>query len=306
VRLVECIPNFSEGRQPDTITAITSALASVEGVHVLNISSDPYHNRTVITFAAPPHIIGEAAFQAIKTASQRIDMNDHQGVHPRIGAADVVPFVPLRDVTMADCIAIARELGCRVAEELDIPVYLYEQAATRPERVNLAEVRRDPYERLKSSIQHDPRRTPDFGPPLLGKAGAVAIGARGPLIAFNVYLNTDDVAIARAIARAIRESSGGLPYIKALGLLVGGRAQVSINMVDYRQTSLFTLMEAVRTQAQQHGSLVTHTELVGLVPQTALIQAALDYLQLPSQAGDLILERRLGAAVNDFRDVTFE
>jgi glutamate formiminotransferase len=207
---------------------------------------------------------------------------------------------------MQVCIQLARALGERVGRELGLPVYLYEHAASRPERRNLADVRRHPYEVLKETIQSDPARRPDYGPAHLGPAGAVAVGAREPLIAFNAYLDTDDVSIAKAIARQVRQSSGGLPAVKALGLLVAGRAQVSMNIVDYRQTSLHTVMAAVRESAVAYGAAVTHTELVGLTPRAALLDAALECLQLPAAARALILENRLGAFTNNFQDIRFE
>lgn len=301
--LVECVPNFSEGRRAEVISALVEAIISVP-VALLDVSSDPDHNRTVITFAGEPAIVAEAMFRGAQVAVQRIDLEAHEGVHPRIGAVDVIPFVPLRDISLAACAGIARSFGRRVGEELKIPVYLYEAAALRPERVNLADVRRGGYELLKSTIG-TPERQPDFGRARIGRAGAVAVGARGPLIAFNAYLNTDDVRIAEQIALAIRESGGGLPNLKALGLLVDGRAQVSMNLVDYRETSLFTIMQALNAQAQQYGVSVVETELVGLVPQAALIDYALTALQLPKAAGGRVLEQRLGEVTGDFRPVTF-
>ena len=304
--LIECVPNFSEGRDEAIITQIVAAITAIADVHVLDHSSDHDHNRTVVTVIGPPGAVIEAAFAGVRTAAQLIDLNAHSGVHPRIGAADVVPLIPLRDVSMETCVQLARDLGQRIAAELDLPVYLYENAALREDRRNLAEVRRHPYEKLKTSIQSDPARTPDYGPRHLGNAGAVAVGARGPLIAFNAYLDTDDVAIAQSIAVAVRESGGGLRYLKALGLLVDGQAQVSMNVIDYRQTGLYTILERVRAEAAKHGRTVTHTELVGLVPQAALLDAALAYLGLPSTVRDLTLERRIGAATGDFREVMFE
>jgi glutamate formiminotransferase len=230
--LIECIPNFSEARRPEVIDQIAAAITSVEDVRLLNRSSDLDHNRTVLTFAGPPFAVEEAAFRAIQTAAELIDMEDHTGEHPRLGATDVVPFVPLSDVTMDDCVAMAKRLGERVGNELSIPVYLYEAAAARPERANLENLRKGQYEGLKSEIGSDPDRVPDYGPSELGTAGATVIGARNPLIAFNVYLTTADVDIAKKIARAIRHSSGGLRYVKALGLLVEGHAQVSLNLTN--------------------------------------------------------------------------
>ena len=303
--LVECVPNFSEGRRSDVIDAIRQAVAS-ELVYLLDLSSDPDHNRTVITFAGEPEAVLEAMFRAASIAVTMIDLDEHQGVHPRIGAVDVVPFVPLRDVSIADCVNLAERLGERVGDELGIPVYLYEAAAKQPDRVNLADLRRGGYEMLKQTIATDPLRTPDFGPRLIGKAGAMIIGARGPLIAFNAYLSTDNVEIAQQIALAIRESGGGLPYLKAIGVLAAGQAQVSMNVIDYRRTSLFTIMEALRAEARKRGVSVTHTELVGLTPQSALLEYAIESLGLPEQARSQILEQRLGAVTGDYREIMFE
>jgi len=295
--LIECIPNFSEGRRPEIVDAIAAAIAAVPGVHTLDRHSDADHNRSVITFAGPANGVAEAAFGAIAKAAELIDLDQHRGEHPRIGATDVVPFVPLAGATMAECIELARSLGRRVGEELGIPVYLYEAAATRPERVNLENLRRGEYEGLRSDIQTDPGRAPDFGPSRLGKAGATVIGARTPLIAYNVYLTTGEVEIARKIARAIRHSSGGLRYLKALGLLVEGRAQVSINFTDYTRTSLPRAMEMIRREAAGYGVAVHHSELVGLIPEAALIDAAQWYLQLDQFKPDQVLETRLYAAL---------
>ena len=234
-QLVECIPNFSEARRPEVVDKIAEAISSVDGVRLLDRSSDLDHNRTVLTFAGPPEPVIEAAFQAIKKSAELIDLNDHTGAHPRIGAADVVPLVPLSGLSMEECVALARRLGQRVGEELQIPVYLYEFAATRPERANLENLRRGQFEGLREEIVTNPERAPDFGPARLGPAGATVIGARNPLIAFNVYLATADVDIAKKIARAIRQSTGGLRYVKALGLFVDGMAQVSINLTNFRE-----------------------------------------------------------------------
>jgi glutamate formiminotransferase len=292
-RIVECVPNFSEGRRQEVIDRIVEALASVEGVRVLDVQSDADHNRSVVTMVGEPEAVEEAAFRGIERAARLIDMDRHRGEHPRMGATDVVPFVPVAGVMMADCVEMARRLGERVGRELSIPVYLYEEAATRPERRNLADVRRGEYERLKVEIETDPRRAPDFGPARIGKAGATAIGARPPLIAFNVYLNTDDVAIAKAIARAVRHSSGGLRYVKALGLLVEGRAQVSMNLTDYRQTPIHRVVGMIRREAARYGVAIVSGEMVGLIPNEALMDAARFYLQLDSFSPDQILENRL-------------
>jgi glutamate formiminotransferase len=292
-KIIECVPNFSEGHRKEIIDEIVGALASVEGVRVLDVQSDADHNRSVVTLVGDPEAVEEAAFQGIERAARLIDMDQHQGEHPRMGATDVVPFVPIAGVTMADCVEMARRLGERVGRELAIPVYLYEEAASRPERRNLADVRRGEYEGLKVEIETDPHRAPDFGPARVGKAGATAIGARPPLVAFNVYLNTDDVAIAKAIARAVRHSSGGLRYVKALGLLVEGRAQVSMNLTDHRQTPIHRVVEMIRREAARYGVTIVSSEVVGLLPNEALLDAARFYLQLVDFSSDQILENRL-------------
>jgi len=291
--LVECIPNFSEARRPEVVEAIVQAITAIPGVTLLDCHSDSDHNRTVVTFVGAPGAVEEAAFQGIRKAAELINLTKHTGSHPRIGATDVVPLVPIRDVIMADCVAMARRLGKRVGQELKIPVYLYEEAATRPERQNLEEIRRGQYEGLKSEIKTNPERKPDYGPARLGPAGATVIGARHTLIAFNVYLDTDDVSIAKAIARNIRASSGGLPCVKALGMLVEGRAQVSMNLTNYRQTSIHQAVEAIRREAKKHKVKIHHSELVGLIPQEALLDAASWYLQLDDFTPDQILESRL-------------
>jgi len=295
--IIECIPNFSEARRPEVVDAIRQAIAAVPGISVLDQHSDLDHNRTVITFAGEPGAVEEAAFRSIATAASLINLDEHQGEHPRIGASDVVPFVPISGVSMQECVEIARRVGQRVGEELGIPVYLYEKAATRPERQNLENLRRGQYEGLKSEIETDPERLPDFGPSHLGAAGATVIGARQPLIAFNVYLASEDVAIAKKVAAAVRNSSGGLRYVKALGLLVDGRAQVSMNLVDYRHTPLARVVELIRREAQRYGVSIHHSELVGLIPQDALVDAAVWYTQLDQFEPDQILERRLQQAL---------
>ena len=302
--IVECVPNFSEGRRPEVVQAIVEAAASVPGACVLDVQSDGDHNRSVVTLVGPPEAVEEAAFRAIARAAELINLDEHQGAHPRIGATDVVPFVPVSGVTMEECVALAHRLGRRVGEELSIPVYLYEAAATRPERVNLADVRRGEYEGLKAEIETDPDRAPDFGPAHLGPAGATAIGARPFLIAFNVYLNTSDVSIAKRIARAVRHSSGGLHYVKALGLLVKGQAQVSMNLTDFRRTPIHRVMQMIRSEAARYGVAVTHSELVGLMPQRALVDAACWYLQL-HLAPKQVLENNLAGMEPDVTPVPF-
>ncbi len=291
--LIECIPNFSEARRPEIIEEIINSIKSVGGTAILDKHSDLDHNRTVITFLGDNASVEEAAFQAIKKASQLIDLNFHRGEHPRIGATDVVPFVPIRGASMQDCIDIAKRLGYRVANELNIPVYLYEEAAAIPERTNLENIRRGQYEGLKKDILVDPARKPDFGPAELGSAGATVIGARHPLIAFNVYLTTDDVKIAQKIAKSMRHSSGGFRYVKAMGILVDGRAQVSMNLTNYRQTPVARVVEAIRREAERYGVGIHHSELVGMIPQEALVDAATWYLQLDAFEPEQILEHKL-------------
>jgi glutamate formiminotransferase/formiminotetrahydrofolate cyclodeaminase len=293
--IVECIPNYSEARRPDIIEAIMNAVTSVEGVSLLDHHSDLDHNRTVLTFVGPPEAVEEAAFRSIAKAGELINLDQHTGEHPRIGATDVVPFVPISGITMQDCIQIARHLGKRVGEELNIPVYLYEEAATRPERTNLENLRRGQYEALKQEMGENPDRDPDFGPNKVGTAGATVIGARQPLIAYNVYLTTDDVTIAERIAKTIRFSSGGLRFVKALGMLVEGRAQISMNLTNYHKTSLPLVVETIRREATRYGVMIHHAELVGLIPQSALVDAAVWYLQLDQFKAEQILEQKLYA-----------
>lgn len=295
--IVECIANYSEARRPEVVEAILSAISSQAGVHILDRHSDPDHNRTVITFVGSPPAIEEAAFRSIAKAAELINLDEHTGEHPRIGATDVVPFVPISGVTMEDCVAIARRVGARVGKELGIPVYLYEQAAARPERQNLENIRRGQYETLKVEIATHPERQPDFGPARIGSAGATVIGARHPLVAYNVYLTTSDLAIAKRIARAVRHSSGGLRYVKALEMLVEGRAQISMNLTNYRGTPVYRVVEMIRREAERYGVAIHHSELVGLIPQEALIDCAQWYLQLDQFEPDQILEQRLYSAM---------
>lgn len=295
-RLVECIPNFSEGRRPEVVAAILAAITAVDGTIMLDHSSDEDHNRSVVTFVGSPQAVETAAFAAIATAAESIDLNEHEGEHPRIGAADVVPFVPISGVTMAECVEMARRVGKRVGEELNVPVYLYEKAASRPDRENLAAVRKGEYEGLKAEIKNNPDRAPDFGPAELGPAGATAIGARPPLVAYNVYLDTDDAAVAKKIARAVRHSSGGLRYVKGLGMLVDGQAQVSMNLTNYTRTPVFRVVEMIRREAARYGVAISHSELIGLIPQQALIDSAAWYLQLDDFEAVQVLENRIQAA----------
>ena len=293
--LIECVPNFSEGRRPEVLDAIVAAIAAVPGAFVLDASRDASHHRSVVTFVAPPDVVVSAAFAAIREARERIDLRQHRGVHPRIGAADVVPFVPLGGATMRDCVALAHELGQRVGAELDIPVYLYEHAATRPERRNLADVRRGQFEGLEGLIAADPARLPDYGPPRLHPtAGAVAIGARDFLVAYNVYLGgAHQLGVAREVARAVRASSGGLPGVKALALEVDGQAQVSMNLVDLAVTPLHVAHAAVEREARARGADVTWSELIGLVPEAAILATAAERLRLRDFTHQRVLEHRL-------------
>jgi glutamate formiminotransferase / formiminotetrahydrofolate cyclodeaminase len=296
-KIIECIPNFSEGKDQQIIDAILGSFSSFNKIHVLDHHSDKDHNRTVVTILGSPEEVEEAVFQAIKKAGELIDMDAHKGAHPRIGATDVVPFVPIQNMTIQECIQLAEKVGARVGAELNIPVYLYEEAARTPERKNLEFVRKGQYEGLKDEIQTDPTRIPDYGPSKLGKAGAVVIGAREALIAFNVYLTTSEVAIAKKIAKTIRFSSGGLRFVKAMGVLVDGLAQVSMNLTNFNKTAICNVMEMIRREAVRYGTAVHHTELVGLIPQKALIDSAIWYLQLDQFLDDQILERRMGSAV---------
>jgi glutamate formiminotransferase/formiminotetrahydrofolate cyclodeaminase len=293
--IVECIANYSEARRPHVVEAIMQAITSVEGVHILDRHSDLDHNRTVLTYVGPPEAVQEASFRSIAKAAELINLDQHTGEHPRIGASDVVPFVPISGVTMQDSIQLARKLGQRVGEQLGIPVYLYEEAATRPDRQNLENIRRGQYEGLKAEILINPDRQPDYGPARLGPAGATVIGARQPLIAYNVYLTTEDVTIAEKIARAVRQSTGGLRYVKALGMLVEGQAQVSMNLTNYKKTPVARVVELIRREAARYGVAIHHSELVGLIPQQALVDAAQWFLQLDQFEPEQILEQRIAA-----------
>ncbi len=295
-KLVECVPNFSEGRRPEVIEEIIEEIKSVEGIMFLDKEMDKDHNRAVITFAGGPEEVKAAAFKAIAKAAELIDMEKHTGEHPRMGATDVIPFIPISGVTMNDCVRLTKELGKKVGEELSIPVYLYEAAATRPDRENLAEVRRGEYEGIKKEIETNPERHPDFGPPKMHpRAGATAIGARMPLIAFNVYLKTKDVRVAKKVAKAIRFGGGGLRYVKALGFAIKERGivQVSMNLVNYLGTPVFRVFEMIKSEANRYGVPVVSSEVVGLTPMNALIDVAEFYLQLENFKKDQILENKL-------------
>lgn len=294
--LMESVPNFSEGRRPEVVEQIVAAARSVPRVHILDLHSDSDHNRSVLTLAGEPGPLQEAVYRAIAKATDLIDLRQHHGEHPRIGATDVVPFIPLGGATMKDAVAAARSLGERVAADLQIPVYFYEEATTRPERQNLENVRRKGFEELRGVIETQEERAPDLGPRHVHPtAGATVIGARGPLIAYNIYLNTADLKVARAIARTVRHSSGGLRFVKALGLDIParGQVQVSINLTNYRKSSLSTVFNLVRDQAASYGAAITDSEIVGLAPMEALVDAARFFLRLHEFKDDQILEMKL-------------
>src|SRR5947199_4571134 len=293
--IVECVPNFSEGRRREVVDEIAKSIASVSGVRVLVAEMDSDHNRSVITFIGDRAGVAEAAFQGARTAVARIDMNGHRGAHPRVGALDVLPFVPILGVTMDDCVALARSVGKRIADELQVPVYLYEAAATRPDRRALPNLRRGEYEGLKVAIETDPDRKPDFGPSRLHPtAGACIVGARPVLIAWNVNLGTKDVAIAKRIAKAIRESDGGLPAVRAKGFELPDRGlvQVSMNMTDYQRTSLVQAFEAISSLAAKEGVEIVESEIIGLVPLDAVLVGATQYFKLARFHREQVLDAR--------------
>lgn len=294
-KLVECVPNFSEGRDKEIIEKIVDEVRKTEGVKLLDYCSDKDHNRSVVTMIGGPKEVKEAAFKLIKKASELIDMSKHEGAHPRMGATDVVPFIPIKDITTEECVELAKELGKRVGEELNIPVYLYEDAATAPERQNLANIRKGQYEGFFEKIKQ-PEWKPDFGPNEMNeKSGATVIGARFPLIAYNVNLGTNNIEIANAIARKIRHINGGLRYAKAVGVMLTERniAQVSINLVQYEKTAIYTAQEMVKMEAKRYGVPVVGAEVIGLVPMKALIDCAEYYLQIENFDINQVLESRL-------------
>jgi glutamate formiminotransferase/formiminotetrahydrofolate cyclodeaminase len=299
MKLVECVPNFSEGRRPEVIDAICAEIASAAGVTIVGRELDADHNRAVVTFVGPLDAAQEAAFRAMRKAAALIDLRKHQGAHPRMGATDVVPFIPLGETTTEECVAAAKALGERVGRELAIPVFLYADAAARPERRDLAAVRRGEFEELRKAIGTDPARDPDFGPRKIhDSAGCTAIGARFFLVAYNVNLATNDVALAKRIAKEIREKDGGLPGVKALGFHLADRdvAQVSMNLVDYRKTSPGAAFEEIRRRAEAAGVKVLESEIVGLVPQAAITKSFLDLTKPRGWSETQILENRLGPA----------
>jgi len=294
--LLECVPNFSEGRRREVCDEIVAAVQAVPGARFLDLEMDPDHNRSVVTFVGGAAAVVEAAVAAARAAVAKIDLNRHEGRHPRMGAVDVIPFVPIRDASMEDAVKIAREVGARLGAELKLPVFLYEAAATRPDRRNLADIRKPQFEGLRDLIGKDPDRVPDFGPNAIhSTAGCVAVGARPPLIAYNIDLETADEKLAKRIAKKIRERDGGLPGIKALGLFISerGRAQVSINVCDFTRTSLATVYEAVGREATAAGVGIHSSEIIGLCPQAALPPGSVERLKLMGFRPDQVIENRL-------------
>ena len=301
-RLIECVPNFSEGRDLTKVDALADAMSGVPGAWVLDRTSDPDHNRSVITLAGEPEAVSEAAIRGVGKAAELIDMTLQSGAHPRIGATDVLPFVPLEGISMEECVALARRVGREIWERYQIPIYFYEAAATRPERVNLENIRKGQFEGLFADALRDPDRSPDIGEPRLHPtAGATAVGARKLLIAYNIHLNTNDVTVAKKIAKAIRFSSGGFRHVKAIGveLKARGVAQVSINLTDFEQTPLHRVFETVKREAERHGCAVTGSEIIGLIPRKAIELSVEYYLQLENFSPARVLENRLAAASGD-------
>ena len=298
-KLVECVPNFSEGRRPEVIDAICAAITSVEGVTLLDHEMDSDHNRAVVTFVCHPNLAVEAAFRGYQKAAELIDMATHTGEHPRMGACDVCPFIPLSDMTIEDAVELAHKLGKRVGDELKIPVYLYEDAATTSKRKNLAKVRQGEYEGIRDSIETDKSRKPDYGPAKMNmKAGSTAIGVRFPLVAFNVYLDTNKKWIADKIADAVRSLRGGYRFVKALGFEIKERdqVQISMNLVNYTKTPVFRVFETIKSEAARYGVNVTSSEIIGLVPNDAILDVADFYLRLENFSKEQVLEEKLRGA----------
>jgi glutamate formiminotransferase / 5-formyltetrahydrofolate cyclo-ligase len=297
-RVIESVPNISEGRRPEVVDAAVAALRSASGLRVLDVQSDRDHNRSVLTVAGDEPALSQGLLALFAVAVERIDLRQHQGEHPRLGAVDVVPFIPIEGATMTDCVALAGEVGRAVAQRHGVPVFLYEEAATAPHRRNLEDIRRGQFEGLAEKMR-DPAWSPDFGPPQPHpSAGAAVVGARMPLIAYNINLGTGDLGVAREIAKAIRHSSGGYRHVKAMGVMLEERklAQVSINMTDFKRTPLHRVFETVRSEAERHGVHVVGSEIVGLVPSEALFDAAEHYLRLESFSPDQVLERKIRSA----------
>jgi glutamate formiminotransferase len=304
-RLIECIPNISEGRRQSIIDSIAACIPAAD-VALLDVHTDADHNRSVFTIAGTPEAVEDAVMRAAAVALSAIDLEQHTGAHPRIGAVDVIPFVPLRGISLMEMAERARAFSRRYHAAFGVPVYWYEASAQRQERTQLPIIRQGGFETLRQAIAVDAARAPDVGAAVLDGRGATVIGARAPLIAFNAWLDTDDVAVAQAIAREVRESGGGLPRLRAIGVLAGGRAQVSMNVIDFRRTSLYTIVRAVDAAARARGCMIVETELVGLVPQAALLAAAVEALHLPPDAAGAVLEKRMGDMLGDYREVVFE
>ena len=295
--LVECVPNFSEGRDKNKVDAIVAAM-KMDSVYLLDREMDADHNRCVITLVGEREPIQEAAIRGVGKAAELIDLNAHQGAHPRMGAADVVPFIPIEGVSIEDCVAMARQVGAEIWKRYQIPVYLYEAAATAADRQNLETIRRGQFEGIRAEIATNPARKPDFGDPRVHPtAGVTAVGARKSLIAYNVFLNTPDVQIAKNIAKAVRFSSGGLRFVKGAGFLVRGMAQVSMNLTDFEQTPIHRAFEMVKREAARYGVSPVSSEIVGLIPKRALEAAAEWFLQVENFDSSLILENRLSAVM---------
>ena len=293
-KLVESVPNFSEGTNLTKIKQIANSAKKIKGVKILNVEWDKSHNRSLVTLIGAPDKVLRASFEMIKTATKLIDMRKHKGEHPRIGATDVVPFVPVSGVTLAECVVLSNELAKRVAKELKIPVYLYEAAAKRKNRVNLADVRKGEYESLKKEIQTNPERKPDYGPSKMHpSAGAIVIGARKYLVAYNVNLDTKNIEIAKKIASRLREKNGGLPAVKALGFKVGGYAQVSMNLVDFEKTNFDEAYRAIEKEAERFKVGIRNSEIYGMMPLEALVRATVTSFKVKSFKSDQVLEKRL-------------
>jgi glutamate formiminotransferase len=294
-RLIECVPNISEGRRAEVVEAAAAALTATAGVRLLDVQSDKDHNRSVLTAVGDPSPLRQGVLALFAAVLPRIDLRSHQGGHPRMGAVDVVPFVPIEGASTDDCVALARDVGAEIAARFGVPVFLYEDAATAPHRRNLEDVRRGQFEGLTEKMK-DPLWRPDFGPAAPhASAGAVAVGARMPLIAYNINLGTSDLQVAKRIAKAIRHSSGGYRFVKAMGVMLDERAvaQVSINMTDYKQTPLHRVFETVRNEAERHGVSVIGSEIVGLVPGEALFDAAAHFLRLEGFTSAQVLEKKV-------------
>jgi glutamate formiminotransferase / formiminotetrahydrofolate cyclodeaminase len=295
--LVECVPNFSEGRDKAKVDAIVDAM-KIDGVYLLDREMDADHNRCVITIVGDRDAIQEAAIRGVGKASELIDLCQHQGAHPRMGAADVVPFIPIEGVTIEDCVTIAKNVAAEIWKRYEVPVYLYEAAAATPERQNLENIRRGQFEGIRAEIATNPARRPDIGDPRVHPtAGCTVVGARKPLIAYNVFLNTPDVDIAKKIAKVIRASNGGFRFVKGAGFLVRGQAQVSMNLTDFEQTPIHRVFEAVKREAARYGVVPVSSEIVGLIPKNALEQAAEWFLQVENFDSSLILENRLASVM---------